>query len=279
MSVGIFDRLERRIESAVGRLFPRRRGERVQPAEIARALVRAMESEQRLSVKTVYVPNVFRVHLHPQDLEPLRAVQRTIERDITQYLAAFARKRGFSFAGPVRFFLVESATAREGEPLIEAFFQEESEPEERGEETIRVDALGGPRPETYSGEPARPKSDDLAVTQRFHLAKGSRSQEGRALMLEVVAGPDRGRTLALDEHRPLSVGRTAECDLVLSDTRVSKVHALFRYKDGAWWVEDQGSTNGTHVNGRSVAAERVSEGDEVTLGLSTLKVVRKERPF
>lgn len=277
--MGIFDTLERGIESAVGRLFARRRGERVQPAEIARALVRAMESDQRLSVKAVYVPNVFRVHLHPKDLEPLRAVQRTIERDITEYVTAFARKRGFSFAGPVRFYLVESTAGREGEPLVEASFQEEIEPAERGEETTRTDVLKRTRLNPLLGELAGPEGDDLAATQRFHIGQGSRAHREGALMLEVVAGPDRGLTLALDERRPFKVGRTAECDLVLTDSRVSKVHALFRYSEGTWWVEDQGSTNGTHVNGRSVATERVREGDEVTVGLSTLKVVRKERPI
>lgn len=34
---------------------------------------------------------------------------------------------------------------------------------------------------------------------------------------------------------------------------VSRVHALLRHKDGQWWVEDLGSSNGTWLNGERLA--------------------------
>lgn len=52
------------------------------------------------------------------------------------------------------------------------------------------------------------------------------------------------------------------------DDIVSAVHArVRRAADGAWWLEDFGSTNGTWLNGRRLAAaERLRSGDRFTLG-------------
>lgn len=52
------------------------------------------------------------------------------------------------------------------------------------------------------------------------------------------------------EAAEVSLGRSEECDLVLSHTTVSGRHAIFRRgEDGACLLEDLGSTNGTSVNG------------------------------
>jgi len=52
------------------------------------------------------------------------------------------------------------------------------------------------------------------------------------------------------------------------DDVVSSIHALVRREaDGAWWLEDGGSTNGTWLNGRRVGSpERLRTGDRFTLG-------------
>jgi len=52
------------------------------------------------------------------------------------------------------------------------------------------------------------------------------------------------------------------------DDIVSAVHARARRAgDGTWWLEDLGSTNGTWLNGRRLAApERLRSGDRFTLG-------------
>ena len=49
-----------------------------------------------------------------------------------------------------------------------------------------------------------------------------------------------------------SVGRSTECNIVLKDHRSSRHHADLRWNGHAWQVVDQGSTNGTYVNGLQV---------------------------
>jgi hypothetical protein len=63
------------------------------------------------------------------------------------------------------------------------------------------------------------------------------------------------------------VGRSASADLPIDDTRMSRIHARFSLSAGDWWVEDQGSSNGTLVNGQSCAVRRrLKMGDVVAVG-------------
>jgi pSer/pThr/pTyr-binding forkhead associated (FHA) protein/S1-C subfamily serine protease len=66
------------------------------------------------------------------------------------------------------------------------------------------------------------------------------------------------------------LGRDPTLDIPFDpdDDVVSAVHArVWREADGAWWLEDLGSTNGTWLNGRRIAgAEPLRTGDRFTLG-------------
>jgi membrane-bound lytic murein transglycosylase D len=51
---------------------------------------------------------------------------------------------------------------------------------------------------------------------------------------------------------PFRIGRDEECELRLSDSRVSRFHAEVRFAQGKWWLIDLKSTNGTYVNGEII---------------------------
>ncbi|GII79491.1 peptide-binding protein [Sphaerisporangium rufum] len=72
-----------------------------------------------------------------------------------------------------------------------------------------------------------------------------------------------------DQRVRYVVGRGSECDLVLTDLTVSRVHAELRRDAGAedWLLADLGSLNGTRLNGwRLVGPARVRAGDEISFG-------------
>jgi len=73
--------------------------------------------------------------------------------------------------------------------------------------------------------------------------------------------------LPADARTRYVVGRGANCDLVLSDLTVSRVHAELRRENDEWVVVDLGSLNGTRLNGwRLVGPAKVRPGDEVSFG-------------
>lgn len=69
----------------------------------------------------------------------------------------------------------------------------------------------------------------------------------------------------------VSVGRQADCTIVLADPNVSRVHAEVRPAGDGFVVADLGSTNGTKVNGVRVAEHELQDGDEVRFGNTAVR--------
>jgi len=96
----------------------------------------------------------------------------------------------------------------------------------------------------------------------------------RRLPRELVVTDEGGRRTAPLKDT-MTVGRAATCDVILRDTYVSNVHARIFERDGAWWLEDLGSTNGTYVNRTRVSTPTaVGPGDEVRMGKAKLELRR-----
>ena len=90
-------------------------------------------------------------------------------------------------------------------------------------------------------------------------------QPGQALLL-VKRGPNAGSTFLLDADST-SAGRSPDSAIFLDDITVSRAHAVLeRRADGAWFVRDVGSLNGTYVNGEQVDETKLATGDEVQIG-------------
>jgi hypothetical protein len=87
-----------------------------------------------------------------------------------------------------------------------------------------------------------------------------------------------------DGHKPrnrrvaeasMVIGRGSECELSVEDNYVSQQHARLFGRNGAWFVEDLGSTNGTYVNDQRLAAPAmVQAGDRIRVGQTTLELRR-----
>ncbi|MCF3177310.1 FHA domain-containing protein [Streptomyces sioyaensis] len=78
-----------------------------------------------------------------------------------------------------------------------------------------------------------------------------------------------GRTWTLDPSRSYNVGRDPQGDMVLDDARVSWRHATVRWAGRSWIIEDQGSTNGTYIQGRRIHQMEIGPGSTVHLGNAT----------
>jgi FHA domain-containing protein len=81
-----------------------------------------------------------------------------------------------------------------------------------------------------------------------------------------------GARVVLEED--VVFGRAEGCDVVLDgDDTASARHARVFHRNGGVLIEDLGSTNGTFVNGRRVAADTaLGVGDRVAIGATELEV-------
>jgi hypothetical protein len=81
--------------------------------------------------------------------------------------------------------------------------------------------------------------------------------------------PGEDPVLALDWNGSttrLLVGRSGCCDVVFPGPEVSRRHALLRFRDGRWIIQDLESTNGTFVNHVRVGRCELRPGDRLLLG-------------
>ena len=89
--------------------------------------------------------------------------------------------------------------------------------------------------------------------------------EGQALV--VRSGGGRAGEHFLLESERTTVGRSPDCDVFLDDVTVSRRHALVERRDGQFFLEDQGSLNGTFLNRRRIeASSPLEDGDELQIG-------------
>lgn len=93
-----------------------------------------------------------------------------------------------------------------------------------------------------------------------------------------------GRYLAVDDGSEVvlvalrggmtRIGRSGSADVAFDDGSVSRRHAIVMTRtDGGAEICDDGSLNGTLVNGDRVQRHVLADGDEITIGRRTLRYV------
>jgi pSer/pThr/pTyr-binding forkhead associated (FHA) protein len=136
----------------------------------------------------------------------------------------------------------------------------------RAVRAVTLDVFG-PRAERRRPRPARAPTRPVPRT-------GGPGRQPRRPPRELVVTDEGGRrTVPLKES--MTVGRAATCDAAIRDTYVSNVHARIYHRDGAWWLEDLGSTNGTYMNRTRIQQPTaIGPGDEIKMGKATLELRR-----
>lgn len=232
----------RLIEGWSARLF----GAKLQPVQIGKRLIRAMESHQTISLSKTFVPNSYVVSLAPSDFAQFEQYRRSLERDLSEAVLGAARDRNFTLLAF---------------PTVEIERDEDLPPGDLRVSCALLDA---------SGEEVAPDAKTLGAVEAGHTMVLDREKLLRErphapkAALAVREGEDR-REIGLGPE-PLAVGRDPQNDLVLDDRRVSRRHAEIRLRLGRYTLYDLQSTNGTYVNGRRVAEMVLSDGDRLSIG-------------
>jgi FHA domain/zinc-ribbon domain len=114
--------------------------------------------------------------------------------------------------------------------------------------------------------------ESVEQTQAFSPAEGEEvlaaledlGVQGPALV--VRSGGGRAGETFSPQGELTTIGRSPDCGIFLDDVTVSRRHAVLSERDGRWFLDDQGSLNGTFVNRRRVESAELSDGDELQIG-------------
>jgi Protein of unknown function (DUF3662)/FHA domain len=245
---------ERIFERPSARLFRAR----LQPVQVQRRIERAMETERLSGADRILVPNRFRVHLNPVDLAGFGDLSTTLAAELADGALGFARAHRYAVADRPRVDLVADPSVVRGDVRVDARFAD---------------------PEPAPAQPPAAESSGSAEDDAAELDR----RANRTMVFEIptVAGP----VARLREIRPngtqreievdgsiLTVGRGSDNAIVIQDARVSRHHARLQTRHGALVFRDLASTNGSRVNGVSVAEVVLGEGDRIELGDTVLVV-------
>ena len=126
---------------------------------------------------------------------------------------------------------------------------------------IRADLFG-------SGQPRM-----AAVPSRPAPRPAKAKRKGRSpRQLLVVDGALAGTKIALSDN-PIMIGRANDSTLVLTDDYASSRHARLTQRDGDWYLEDLGSTNGTYLDRTKVTGPiHVPPGVPIRIGKTVLEL-------
>ncbi len=241
--------IESKIAGLVEGTFSRAFRSEVRPVEIARKLAREMEEHKSLSVSHSYVPNEYRVYLSPRDRERFADYEDALTGELAGYLLEHARREQLVLMSrPVVEFETDDRLGL-GEFGIQtrvASQPPEDDPEPTPEPSGRTMIYSS------AGRVAEPLEERAQMRRETALLVTA----GR----RVVVGPT-GATL----------GRSRQCDVLLDDPNVSRVHAEVRPRGGSWVLSDLDSTNGSRLNGHRLdRAQVLKPGDEIEIGTSRI---------
>jgi hypothetical protein len=234
------DKIAGLVEGTFGRVFRTQ----VRPVEIARKLAREMEEHKTVSLSRTYVPNEYVVWLGPEDRRRFEGVEDEVIDELAAYLLEHARREKLALVS---------------RPTISF----------NTDERLRLGEFG------IQARLVRPAAEAVEQADHGHTmvySTAARAQED----LHEARSARRGRAILLAEGKRYAVGpggatigRSRECDIVLSDSNVSRRHAELRPRGDGWTITDLGSTNGVRINGRELRAhepQALQPGDELAIG-------------
>ena len=100
--MGVFDRVEKKLEGAVNGVFARAFKGDVQPVEITARLQRELDTEAKLlNRERKLVPNDFTVQLSKHDHDRLAPYSKMLNSEVIPQLRDYAADKGYIFNGPV----------------------------------------------------------------------------------------------------------------------------------------------------------------------------------
>jgi HD-GYP domain-containing protein (c-di-GMP phosphodiesterase class II) len=88
--------------------------------------------------------------------------------------------------------------------------------------------------------------------------------------VDVLSGISRTKRFAVAPPRAV-IGRAPDAAVRLSDGEVSRTHCAIENEDGAWWLRDLDSANGTYLNGKRIERAALADGDVICAGEVTFR--------
>ncbi len=279
--------MQRMVEGPFAFLFP----SRLQPAQVARRLKRAMEDQSLLQGEgRRLAPEIYDIYLSFKDHQQLAPVEATLKKDWQDHLVHFARQHHYTLRTMPVLRLHPSSDLRSGDVRIEAQLVDKQHMVDGGEgglmatQALSAEQLAQLRAQLPPGQPLPGISNPgVMPTGPYSYPTGGPMGSNPSLMPPTIPPtsvpvmpqawltirlPQAGQKVYRVEKPVVNIGRQLTNDIIVEDKRVSRYHAQIKYQaDGQFTIYDLGSTNGITVNGTPHLRQHLlRSGDRFTIG-------------
>ena len=235
--------IENRLEKLFDEFFQKTEKCSAQPIEMALGIVKEMKRKAIDGIKKTYSPNIFTISLNSEDYEKISAFKNTLKIELIEYISQYAVENNLHFIGRPEITLVSDENTAKGKIGVKA---------EMIEQPVSL----------YSTISEEKKVNGVSCEKT-----GKIKVKSTPILIEIT---DSNKP-TYPVYQKTSVGRSAECDVVIDDTGVSRHHLLITAEDGeSFSIEDLGSTNGTFLNDKKILQSKLQDGDEVLIGKTKL---------
>ncbi|MBI2708470.1 MAG: DUF3662 domain-containing protein [Actinobacteria bacterium] len=236
-TAGVAGSAARSAASAVGG----RRG--LDPVQLQRATFAEMVRHVTVGGRGVHVPDRYTVSLHPADLATVQQAPGWFRSGLEDALRRAARDNGWPVPPRLSIDVVGGPSRRPGAPAVHV--------------------PGAPPVAPAHGPPVAPARAVADGPTRFVGAATSGPR------LERIGSGE--APFALDSAE-VTIGRGADRRVRIDDDRVSRRHALVRLERTGWVLVDEGSSNGTWLDGNRLpagVAAPLRDGASIGIGPAT----------
>jgi hypothetical protein len=275
------------IEGPFAFLFPTK----LQPAQVARKLERAMEdgSLNQGDGRRI-APEIYDIYLSIKDHQQMQPVEAALKEGWESQLIQFARLHNYFLRVNPVFRLHARANLRVGDAQIETVMVDRGSNADNGiprtqqftkeeMERLKANLQSG-----ITGVPGMTNPATALPQQGQYNYPGSRAPMTNASGIQPMANvyapamPQAWLTIKLPQSEVrkeyridkavVGIGRQLDNDIIVEDKRVSRYHAQIKYlPDGQFIIYDLDSINGINVNGMPNLRQHVLQnGDRFTIG-------------
>lgn len=234
------DRLEEQLQAIFEDKLPQLLQLGLKPARLARKLAQALENSLKDENGVPVAPSLFRLQLHPADLEKMVANHPNIAQELAEHLIALAIDAHIRMNQAPVVALVSEEDVEKGQILVDTDYGLH-----QAERTQRMELP----PENMSEQSGHPPKTAYLIVD--------------------------GEQVTLDRS-VFNIGRRPDNHLVLEERRISRQHCQLRRRFGHYVIYDLQSKDGTYVNDKRIREHRLQPGDVIGLAGKRLLYLEDE---
>jgi len=235
ITMGLLDNIEKRLDRIVNGSFSKAFKAQIQPVEIGSALQHEIDMRAKNEDGRIIAPNRFAIGLAQEDYDRLATYIPGLVAELSSVVKKYCLDQRYTIVDQPDIWFTVSAELNVGD--------------------IAISSEAAPRQSTQVAENPAVARESLipAALTSPEMTPHLRSTDGKDFTLNQPV---------------IKIGRGSEADIQITDAGISRIHCSIVLGSQVV-IKDNGSTNGTLVDGKKITEAPLNHGSMIQIGSST----------